>query len=38
MRKYIILPVVAARAATTRGSCKIYSKLKNPTHTAQNQE
>lgn len=34
MRKYIILPVVAALAATSLGSCNIYSKFKMPDDTA----
>ena len=38
MRKYIILPVVAALAATTLGSCNIYSKFKMPTDTALTEE
>lgn len=37
-RKYIILPVVAALAATTFGSCNIYSKFKMPTDTALTEE
>lgn len=38
MRKYIILPLVAALAATSLGSCNIYSKFKMPADTALTEE
>ncbi|MCM1027987.1 MAG: TolC family protein [Pseudoflavonifractor sp.] len=38
LSKYIILPMVAALAATTLGSCGIYSKFKMPTSTALTEE
>ena len=38
LSKHIILPVVAAMAAATLGSCNIYSKFEMPQSTALTEE